>query len=31
MRALTYHGSGDVRVDNVPEPELQESDDILCG
>ena len=29
MRALTYHGSGDVRVDNVPEPELQESDDIL--
>ncbi|QXH44519.1 glutathione-dependent formaldehyde dehydrogenase [Pseudomonas xanthosomatis] len=29
MRALTYHGSGDVRVDNVPEPQLQERDDIL--
>lgn len=29
MRALTYHGAKDVRVDNVPEPELQEKDDVI--
>jgi len=29
MRALTYHGSHDVKVDNVPDPILQETDDIL--
>lgn len=29
MRALTYHGSHDVKVDNVPDPVLQEPDDIL--
>jgi threonine dehydrogenase-like Zn-dependent dehydrogenase len=29
MRALTYHGSHDVKVDNVPDPILQEPDDIL--
>lgn len=29
MRALTYHGGYDVRVDNVPDPILQEDDDIL--
>jgi len=29
MRALTYHGSNDVRVDNMPDPILQESDDII--
>jgi len=29
MRALTYHGAHDVRVDNVPDPELVESDDII--
>lgn len=29
MRALTYHGAGDVRVDTVAEPGLQEDDDIL--
>lgn len=29
MRALTYHGSHDVRVDNVPDPILQEPDDII--
>jgi threonine dehydrogenase-like Zn-dependent dehydrogenase len=29
MRALTYHGAEDVRVDNVAEPDLQEDDDIL--
>lgn len=28
MRALTYHGAGDVRVDNVAEPDLQEDDDM---
>lgn len=29
MRALTYHGSKDVRVDNVPDPALQQPDDII--
>ena len=29
MRALTYHGSKDVRVDNVPDPQIQEKDDII--
>lgn len=29
MRALTYHGSNDVRVDNRPDPIIQESDDII--
>jgi threonine dehydrogenase-like Zn-dependent dehydrogenase len=29
MKALVYHGSKDVRVDNVPDPALVESDDIL--
>src|SRR5687767_3880760 len=29
MRALTYHGSNDVRVDNVPDPVIQESDDLI--
>ena len=29
MRALTYHGSKDVRVDTVPDPVLQDPEDIL--
>ncbi|MDB5771197.1 MAG: glutathione-independent formaldehyde dehydrogenase [Burkholderia sp.] len=29
MRALTYHGAHDVRIDNVPDPILQEDDDIV--
>ena len=29
MRALTYHGANDVRVDTVPDPEIQEADDII--
>lgn len=29
MKALTYHGSNDVRVDNVPDPQLIEDDDII--
>lgn len=29
MRALTYHGSHDVRVDTVPDPIIQEPDDII--
>lgn len=29
MRALTYHGSHDVRVDNVPDPVLEAADDII--
>lgn len=29
MRALTYHGANDVRVDNVPDPILEQPDDII--
>ncbi len=29
MHALTYHGSYDVRVDTVPDPILQEPDDVI--
>ncbi|MHA6493108.1 zinc-dependent alcohol dehydrogenase [Pseudomonas borbori] len=29
MRALTYHGSLDVRVDTVPDPVIQQPDDII--
>lgn len=29
MRALTYHGAQDVRVDNVPDPAIQDEDDII--
>ncbi|RZZ87573.1 zinc-dependent alcohol dehydrogenase [Pseudoxanthomonas winnipegensis] len=29
MKALTYHGSKDVRVETVPDPQLVEADDIL--
>ncbi len=29
MKALTYHGALDVRVDNVADPVLQKDDDIL--
>ncbi|HLO63196.1 MAG TPA: zinc-dependent alcohol dehydrogenase [Azonexus sp.] len=29
MKALTYHGSRDVRVDNVPDPVIQADDDIV--
>ncbi|MBA5707685.1 zinc-dependent alcohol dehydrogenase [Pseudomonas fulva] len=29
MRALTYHGAQDVRVDTVPDPILQDADDII--
>lgn len=29
MRALTFHGTKDVRVETVPDPVLQEPDDIL--
>lgn len=29
MRALTFHGARDVRVEKVPDPVLQEPDDIL--
>ena len=29
MSALTYHGSNDVRVDNMPDPVIQEVDDII--
>ena len=29
MRAVTYHGSYDVRVDTVPDPILQEPNDIV--
>ena len=29
MKALTYHGSKDVRVETVPDPVLQQDDDII--
>lgn len=29
MRALTYHGSHDVRVDSVPDPVMEDQEDIL--
>ncbi|WP_122310584.1 zinc-dependent alcohol dehydrogenase [Pseudomonas amygdali] len=29
MRALTYHGANSVKVDTVPDPEIQEADDII--
>ena len=29
MRALTYHGSKDVRVDTVPDPTILDDDDII--
>lgn len=29
MLALTYHGSHDVRVDNQPDPIIDEADDII--
>ncbi|EKG32662.1 zinc-dependent alcohol dehydrogenase [Pseudomonas avellanae] len=29
MRALTYHGAHSVKVDSVPDPELQKADDII--
>jgi len=29
MRALTYHGSHDVKVDNMPDPTILEVDDII--
>lgn len=29
MQALTYHGAHDVRVENMPDPELVDTDDII--
>ena len=29
MRALTYHGARDVRVENVPDPVIRQPDDII--
>lgn len=29
MKALTFHGSRDVRIDNHPDPQLQADDDVL--
>ncbi len=29
MRALTYHGTRDVRVESVPDPIIQEPDDVI--
>ncbi|MBU2285338.1 MAG: alcohol dehydrogenase catalytic domain-containing protein, partial [Gammaproteobacteria bacterium] len=29
MKALTYHSSKDVRVDNVPDPVIEQSDDVI--
>ncbi len=30
MRALTYHGTRDVRVESVPDPVIQEADDVIA-
>jgi hypothetical protein len=27
MKAVVFHGVGDIRLDNVPEPEIQEPTD----
>ncbi len=29
MKAVTWHGKRDVRVDNVPDPTIQESNDAI--
>lgn len=29
MKALTYHGSKDVRVENVPDPRIEQEDDVV--
>jgi len=29
MRALTYHGAHSVSVDNVPDPSIEQADDII--
>lgn len=29
MRALTYHGAKDVRIETAPDPILQEADNII--
>ena len=29
MRALTYHATRDVRVESVPDPVIQDNDDII--
>lgn len=29
MKALVWHGRNDVRIDNVPDPEIQDSNDII--
>lgn len=29
MKALCWHGKDDVRIDNVPDPEIQKADDVL--
>ena len=29
MRALSYHGTRDVRVESVPDPMIKEADDVI--
>ena len=29
MKALTWHGQGDVRVDNVPDPKIEDPGDVV--
>ena len=29
MRALTYHGKRDVRVETVPDPRIEKPDDVI--
>lgn len=30
MKAVVWHGVGDIRLDNVPEPEIKEPADAIC-
>lgn len=29
MRALVYHGRNDVRIDNVPDPKIEDAGDVI--
>ena len=31
MKAVVFHGIGDIRLDNVPEPRLEKPDDALVA
>jgi len=31
MKAVVFHGIGDIRLEDVPEPTLREPTDAICG